>query len=311
MSYEKWRKSNTNSSGRIGFPLLGNIRPSILQTNSRHHEKRARSAFVGRRRRYPLLPGFREPDLPTYSMKHCSVRIMAIMAGSPLLLLMTPSSQADQGAWLFNAPPLKQLKEKYHFTPDAAWLEHIQKSSVRFDNGASGSFVSANGLVITNQHVGADALQQFGDAQHNYTRDGFYAATPAEEKRCYDLELNVLESIEDVTGRVNAAVPPASKPEEAVAARRKVIAEIEQESAKRTGLRSDVVTLFEGGSYQLYRYKRYTDVRLVFAPEEGIASYGGDPDNFEYPRYDLDICLFRVYENNQPVHPEHYLRGQC
>ena len=233
---------------------------------------------------------------------------MAIVAGSPLVLLMAPSSQADQGAWLFNAPPLKQLKEKYHFTPDAAWLEHIQKSSVRFDNGASGSFVSANGLVITNQHVGADALQEFGDAQHNYTRDGFYAATPAEEKRCYDLELNVLESIEDVTGRVNAAVPPASKPEEAVAARRKVIAEIEQESAKRTGLRSDVVTLFEGGSYQLYRYKRYTDVRLVFAPEEGIASYGGDPDNFEYPRYDLDICLFRVYENNQPVHPEHYLR---
>jgi hypothetical protein len=114
---------------------------------------------------------------------------------------------------------------------------------------------------------------------------------------------------------INAAVFPGLKPEEAMAARRKAIAEIEQESSKATGLRSDVVTLFEGGSYQLYRYKQYTDVRLVFAPEQEIAYYGGDPDNFGYPRYDLDICLFRVYENDQPVHPQHYLRvnpdGPC
>src|ERR1700719_2142874 len=241
-------------------------------------------------------------------MKPCSVRIMASMLGFALVFFMTPRSQADEGFWLFNAPPLKQLREKYHFTPDAAWLEHIQKSSVRFDSGGSGSFVSADGLVITNHHVGAAALQKSGDTQHNYMRDAFSAATPDEEKRCYDLELNVLESIEDVTGRVNAAVLPCSKPEEAVAARRKAIAEIEQESTKATGLRSDVVTIFEGGSYQLFRYKRYTDVRLVFAPEQGIAFYGGDPDNFEYPRYDLDICLFRVYENDQPIHPRHYLR---
>jgi len=172
---------------------------------------------------------------------------MASMIGFSLVLFMTPSSQADEGFWLFNAPPLKQLQEKYHFTPDAAWLEHIQKSSVRFNIGASGSFVSADGLVITNQHVGVDALQKFGDTQHNYIRDGFYAATPGEEKRCYDLELNVLESIEDVTGRVNAVVPPDSNPETAVAARRKAIADIEQESTKTTGLRSDVVTLFEAG----------------------------------------------------------------
>jgi hypothetical protein len=217
-------------------------------------------------------------------------------------------SRADEGFWLFNAPPIKQLQEKYHFTPDPAWLEHIQKSSVRFNGEGSGSFVSANGLVITNHHVAADSLQKFGDVQHNYLRDGFYAATPNEEKRCYDLELNVLESIEDVTSRVNAAVPPGAKPEEGLAARRQAIADIEQESTKATGLRSEVVTLFEGGSYQLYRYKRYTDVRLVFAPEQGIAFFGGDPDNFEYPRYNLDICLFRVYENDQPVHPKDYLR---
>ncbi|HXL25706.1 MAG TPA: S46 family peptidase [Chthoniobacterales bacterium] len=240
-------------------------------------------------------------------MKHFFLHVVANLS-LVLIIFIARDSQADEGFWLFNAPPVKQLQEKYHFTPDAAWLEHIQKSSVRFNGQGSGSFVSANGLVITNHHVAADSLQKFGDPQHNYIRDGFYAATPTEEKRCYDLELNVLESIEEVTSRVNAAVPPGAKPEEALAARRRAIADIEQESTKATGLRSDVVTLFEGGSYQLYRYKQYTDVRLVFAPEQGIAFFGGDPDNFEYPRYNLDICLFRVYENDQPVHPKHYLR---
>jgi hypothetical protein len=241
-------------------------------------------------------------------MKTCSAQFMASMLGFLLVLFIASSSQADEGFWLFNAPPLKQLQAKYHFTPDAAWLEHLQKSSVRFGRGGSGSFVSADGLVITNHHVGADALQKIGDSQHNYVRDGYYATIPAEEKRCYDSELNVLDSIEDVTDRVVAAVPSGAKPEDAVAARRMAIAEIEQDSTKATGLRSDVVAFFEGGSYQLYRYKQYTDVRLVFAPEQGIAFYGGDPDNFEYPRYDLDICLFRVYENGKPVHPKDYLR---
>ena len=240
-------------------------------------------------------------------MNHVPLRVFANLS-LVVTLFVASVSRAEEGFWLFNAPPVKQLQEKYHFTPDTAWLEHIQKSSVRFNGEGSGSFVSANGLVITNHHVAADSLQKFGDAQHNYLRDGFYAATPIEEKRCYDLELNVLESIEDVTNRVNAAVPSGAQPEEALAARRRAIAEIERESTQATGLRSDVVTLFEGGSYQLYRYKQYTDVRLVFAPEQGIAYFGGDPDNFEYPRYNLDICLFRVYENGHPVHPHDYLR---
>jgi hypothetical protein len=218
------------------------------------------------------------------------------------------SALADEGMWLFNTPPLKQLKEKYQFEPTPQWLEHLQKASVRFNSGGSGSFVSANGLVITNHHVGADTLQKMSDAQHNYLRNGFYAKTQADELKSTDLELNVLISIEDVTARVNGAVKPGMTSDQASSARNAVIAAIEKESKEKTGLRSDVVTLYQGGAYHLYRYKRYDDVRLVFAPEQQMAFFGGDPDNFEYPRYDLDICLFRVYENGQPAKIDHFLK---
>src|SRR5438876_4108586 len=224
-----------------------------------------------------------------------------------LAIAIDACAVADEGMWPFNAPPLKQLKEKYQFEPTPQWLDHLQKASVRFNSGGSGSFVSANGLVITNHHVAADCLQKFGDEQHNYLRDGFYAKTQSEEKKCVDLELNVLESIEDVTARVNSAVKSGMSSDAAAGARRNAIAQIEKESKEKTGLRSDVVTLYQGGAYHLYRYKRYDDVRLVFAPEQQIAFYGGDPDNFEYPRYDLDICIFRVYENGQPSTLDNFL----
>src|SRR5881296_2067479 len=218
------------------------------------------------------------------------------------------SGFADEGMWLFNAPPLKQLKEKYHFEPTPQWLEHLQKASVRFNSGGSGSFVSANGLVITNHHVGADTLQKISNPQHNYLKDGFYAKTHADEIKSTDLELNVLVSIEDVTARVTGAVKSGMTSDQASTARNAAIAAIEKESKEKTGLRSDVVTLYQGGAYQLYRYKRYDDVRLVFAPEQQIAFYGGDPDNFEYPRYDLDVCIFRAYENGQPAKIDHFLK---
>ncbi len=184
----------------------------------------------------------------------------------------------------------------------------MQKSSVRFNSGGSGSFVGPNGLVITNHHVGLDTLQKFSTEKNNYVRDGFFAKTAKDEIKATDLELNVLLSIEDVTARVNGAVKEGLPPDEANAARRSVIAGIEKESKEKTGLRSDVVTLYQGGAYHLYRYKRYDDVRLVFAPEQQAAFYGGDPDNFEYPRFDLDVCFFRAYENGQPAKPEHYLK---
>jgi hypothetical protein len=235
------------------------------------------------------------------------MRTPAFCAAALFLLLLPITVRADEGMWLFNAPPTKQLQEKYGFTPTPEWLDHLQKASVRFNVGGSGSFVSPDGLIITNHHVGSDALQKFSDAQHNYLRDGFYAKTNAEEKPCLDLELNVLMSIEDVTARVKEAIKPDMDAAAALAARRAVIANIEKESHDQTGLRSNVVTLYEGGEYQLYCFKRYTDVRLVFAPEVAIAFFGGDPDNFEYPRYDLDICIFRAYEDGQPAHPKNYL----
>jgi hypothetical protein len=215
---------------------------------------------------------------------------------------------ADEGMWLYTSPPTKQLTERYGFTPDKAWLEHMQKSSVRLNNGGSGSFVSADGLVMTNHHVASDCIAKLSTKESDLTANGFHAKSRADERKCVDLELNVLMEIQDVTARVNAAVPAGSDTAAAQKARQAAINAIEKESLDKTGLRSDVVTLYNGGQFHLYRYKRYTDVRLVFAPEFKIAFFGGDPDNFEYPRYNLDVAFLRVYENNQPAKIQHYLK---
>jgi hypothetical protein len=179
---------------------------------------------------------------------------------------------------------------------------------VRLNDGGSGSFVSPHGLLLTNHHVARGQLQKNSTKEHDYIRDGFYAATPEAEMKSPDLEVNVLESMENVTPRVNAALQGAKTPEAEFAKRKAVIADIERESLQKTGLRSDVVTLYQGGEYWLYRYRKYTDVRLVFAPEEQAAFFGGDPDNFTYPRHDIDMALFRVYDNGKPIDSKDYLK---
>jgi hypothetical protein len=223
-------------------------------------------------------------------------------------MMSLPQAHADEGMWLFNNPPRKILKTKYGFDPTDKWLEHVQKSSVRFNSGGSGSFVSATGLVMTNHHVGLETLQKVSSKGKDYVKDGFYAKSAAEEIKALDLELNVLMEIVDVTKEVKASVKPDMTAEQAFEARRGFISKLEAESEKKTGYRSNVITLYQGGQYHLYRFKRYTDVRLVFAPEQQIAFYGGDPDNFAYPRFDLDVCIFRVYEDGKPAKVEHYLK---
>lgn len=208
--------------------------------------------------------------------------------------------------WLFNDLPTDRLHSEFDFEPTAEWAEHLRLASVHI--GASGAFVSTDGLVLTNHHVAAGGLQNISRPGKDYVSNGFLARTRNEEIPLPGTELSVLESIEDVTDRVNAAVDPNLTPDEAVKARHAVFAEIERQSMDKTGLQCSVVTLYGGARYDLYRYKRYSDVRVVFAPEMAAAFFGGDPDNFEYPRYDLDIALLRAYENGKPARVENYLK---
>ena len=243
-------------------------------------------------------------------MRH-RTRFLVLAAGAAVTalgLFMTPSTiRADEGMWLFNNPPRAQLK-KYGFDPTEKWLDHVRLSSVRFNSGGSGSFVSPNGLVMTNHHVAAGDLEKVSTPEKNYLRDGFHAKNHDEEIKCKGLELNVLIGIKDVTAEVEKAVPPGTAPVEAFKLRTAKIAELEKGAADPVKkIRADVVTLYAGGMYNLYTFKKYTDIRIVFAPEKQVAFFGGDPDNFEYPRFDLDVAFFRVYEDGKPIRCENYL----
>lgn len=232
----------------------------------------------------------------------------------PLFGLITVLSMSgslvrgDEGMWLFNDLPVDMLRQKYGFEPSAEWAEHLMKSSVRFNVGGSASFISSTGLVLTNHHVGSDTLFKLSTPERNIMESGFLAKTPEQELKAPDLELNQLVTIKDVTDVVKGSVTVEMTTEQAVAARRAIIAKIEKEALDASGLKSTVTTLYGGGRYHLYQYKKYTDVRLVWAPETAIAFFGGDADNFEYPRYCLDATIFRVYENGKPAKIEHFLK---
>jgi hypothetical protein len=225
-----------------------------------------------------------------------------------LVLLLAGLAMADEGMWLYDHAPVKLIQQKYNFNLKQAWLDHTRMSSVRFNSGGSGSFVSPNGLTFTNHHIAQSCLHGISTQEKDLYKLGFYAKTQADEAKCPDLELNVLMSMQDVTKQINAAVKPGMTPAQAGAAQRAAMSQAESDCSKETGLRCDIVQLYSGAVYYIYRYKKYTDVRLVFAPEFDIAFFGGDPDNFEFPRYDLDIAFFRAYEDGKPARLDNYFK---
>src|SRR6202162_2040900 len=225
-----------------------------------------------------------------------------------VLTLATPLALADEGMWLYNAFPKDRVQKQYGFLPTQEWLDHLRLSSVRFNNGGSGSFVSADGLAFTNHHVGADCIGKLATSGHDYMKTGFYAKTQTEEAKCPDLDVNGLVCIDDASAKLKPAATTAMSAADAGQAQRSAMSAIEKDCATSTGLRCDVVTLYSGEVYNLYKYKKYTDVRLVFAPEFEAAFFGGDPDTSPFPRYDRDITFFRIYKNDKPVHLDNYLR---
>ncbi|MGA2723713.1 MAG: S46 family peptidase, partial [Bryobacteraceae bacterium] len=224
-----------------------------------------------------------------------------------LLCALALPAVADEGMWLFNQFPKDQVQEKYGFEVTDQFLENLRLASMRI-GGGSGAFVSPSGLIFTNQYVASDCISKVSSAQHDYVKDGFYAATRQEELKCPDLEANVLVGMEDVTSQVKDADKDGVKAAEALQKRNAAIARIEKTCAGKTGDTCTVVKLYSGQRFDLYRYKKYTDLRLVFAPEFAIAFFGGEPDNFTYPRYDFDVAFLRAYEGGQPAATPHYLK---
>jgi len=235
-------------------------------------------------------------------------RLMSCALAALTTLSVAPTALADEGMWLFSNFPVQKVQQRYGFQLTPQFLDHLRLSAVRFNNGGTGSFVSPNGLLFTNHHVGADCISKLSTAKVDHMKEGFYAPTQADEKACPDLEVNVLLKIEDVTAKVTAGITPQTPAAEANKMKKAAMSKIEKECNGSTGNRCDIVTLYSGGQYHLYQYKKYTDIRLVLAPEFGVAFFGGDPENFTYPRQNLDITFFRAYENGQPAKPEHYFK---
>ena len=229
---------------------------------------------------------------------------------APLLLAaagVTAIASADEGMWTFDNPPRAAIRQKYGVDLTDAWLDRLRLATVRLEGGCSASFVSRDGLILTNHHCAEACIAQNSTAERDLLASGFQAATLAEERRCQEEAASVLVGMENVTSKVEAALAGLADAE-ANKARKKVFTELEQaceEASKKdrsTGaLKCEAVTLYQGGQYWLYKYRRYDDVRLVLAPERGIAAFGGDPDNFQFPRWALDFSILRAYENGRPA----------
>ena len=235
-------------------------------------------------------------------------RSMLVFAGLALVAVHA-SARADEGMWTFNNFPADRVEKAYGFRPDQAWLDHVRLASIRLADGCSASFVSGRGLVQTNHHCARACIEQLSTAGNDMTANGFYAREERDEPKCPAIEADQLIEITPVTERINKATSDKDGPAFAAALKAER-ATIEKECAGNDdGIRCDVVELYQGGVYDLYKYRRYQDVRLVFAPEDAIAFFGGDPDNFEFPRYDFDVSYLRVYSNDRPLDTSrHYFR---
>jgi hypothetical protein len=224
------------------------------------------------------------------------------------ILIASAPLVADEGMWTLNNFPSAKVGEAYGFTPSQAWLDNVQLSAVRWGQGCSASFVSHDGLVMTNHHCARSCVQSLSTKEKNYIDSGFYAKAPEQELRCPGLDVQQLTNITDVTERIDKATTGKSG-ESFNQALKAEKAAIEKEcSGGNDKVLCEVVTLYSGARYNLYKYRRYDDVRLVFAPEEQIAFFGGDPDNFMFPRYDLDVSLVRVYEDGKPAPQQNYFK---
>lgn len=214
---------------------------------------------------------------------------------------------ADDGMWTFDNPPLKQWKERYGFEPTQGWLDKVRLASPKI-GGASGGFVSPNGLIATNHHVASGYIGRLSSKERDLMKTGFYAKTQADELKIPDAEASVLASYENVTPRVHGAAASTASDSDAAAKRAAEISMIEKSCAESTSLKCNVISFYSGGEYWLYRFKQYTDLRLVMAPEEQTAFFGGDYDNFTYPRHDLDFTFLRAYENDQPAKTPNFFK---